>query len=50
MKKIISITTILLLAVQFTVYSQEIREYIGTADRSEVILDTKAHPNGGRLW
>jgi hypothetical protein len=49
MKKIISILGILLLALQFTVYSQEIRTYIGTANRSEVILDTKAHPNGGAV-
>lgn len=49
MKKYILGVAALLLTMNTSLLGQELREYIGTADRSEVILDTKGMPDGGAV-
>lgn len=49
MKNNLVVIILFLLTLNTHVYGQELREYIGTPDRSEVILDTKGMPDGGAV-
>lgn len=49
MKKYILTALALLFTFNLSVYGQDLQEYIGTPDRSEVILDTKGLTDGGSV-